>query len=226
MIADIQQWLEQRADLNPEQAYQWALLIHGSLCLLDRAKLKLREPEEWAAFLGGCRCRNVSLPTEPELTSGLGDQMQEIVDSDLGGDPWDGILPSYEKAIPGHHAHGIRKTRADFSFRRRIGRRTPMYFYVEAKSLRRLQHVNGRLLSSSGIGCFLTLTPPYGSEPAAGLVGYVLAGTRNSYQLEILTKVQGAVRISQVGRCAASDHERENGAYSPVTIVHELLDFT
>jgi hypothetical protein len=229
----LSEWLSKREDLDPELAYQWASFVVSAFELLGKAQERLLTRDAWNTFIQNCVA---SLPTEPEITSGLGDAMEEIIDVELGLSPWEGLQPQYERCIPGS-LHGNRKKRADFRFRRALLGQRIVQFYIEAKSLRRLCHVKGRLLSLSGIGCFLKTSPPYGDHPVAGMVGYVIMGQPQTYHAELLASVasdttQNAIRVDEISllpqincRAAASDHTRTN-AYSPVTLVHAFLDFT
>ena len=71
---DFNTWLLGRG-LSPQEADLWSDFIVDALDLLEDGHSLLRTPTEWASFLTGC---HGSRPSEPEITSGLGDRMERL----------------------------------------------------------------------------------------------------------------------------------------------------
>ena len=70
----LEEWLA-NCGLNPQEADLWADFIADALDLIDDGHALSRESSEWGSFLRGCK---KSVPTEPEITSGLGDRMRRL----------------------------------------------------------------------------------------------------------------------------------------------------
>lgn len=225
------EWLEKRADFSPDKAYIWASFIERCFELISEAHRILLDPNEWDEFSGGCRR---PVPTEPELTSGLGDRVDSSLDGDWTG-AYAGISCSYEQAIPGDDRHGIRKRKADFRFVERLPARPALKLYIEAKPLRTGGHLGTRYFAPCGMGCFLTLSPPYGIEKVAAMLSYVIGGRVADWKYEIDRRLptsslspvirKGDVLLAGVD-VVASDHERTNCSERLLTLLHLQLDFT
>lgn len=220
-------WLTARG-LTPQEADLWGDFIGDALDLLEEGHALLRMDEEWAAFMGGCHGPS---PTEPEITSGLGDRMKRLRDAAPLDSDRDRLQVSYEAPTPGDHAHGIRKSKADFRFDRKFEAGNAVAFVVEAKPLKTNSDMTSRYLGGEGLGCFTERTPPYSTHVAAGMVGYIKAAAPDWSTL-LATSVSGVSttqrfdHIRARSRVAfASDHCRDALTLSPVTVVHTLLDF-
>ena len=70
----LEQWLISR-DYTPQEAALWCDFISDSFDLIDDGHALLCSPNEWSSFLKGCHSDS---PTEPEITSGLGDRMKKL----------------------------------------------------------------------------------------------------------------------------------------------------
>ena len=225
--ADLSSWLVGRG-LTPQQADLWGDFIIDALDLLEDGHTLLRDPQEWPSFLGGC---HGTRPTEPELTSGLGDRMERLRNAAPLGSDRDKIQVSYEAPTPGDHNHGIRKSKADFRFVRKFEAGYAAAFVLEAKPLSAQADLTSRYLGTDGLGCFTQRAPPYSEDLAAGMVGYMRADPEVwPARLVTALQTQSPTRFDhvQVGQrtSLASDHPRTQGGLSPVTIIHTLLDFT
>lgn len=224
---DLSGWLVGRG-LTPQQADLWGDFINDSLDLLEDGHALLRAPLEWSSFLGGC---HGARPTEPELTSGLGDRMHRLRDAADIGSERDRIQVSYEAPTPGDHSHGIRKSKADFRFVRKFEAGYAAAFVLEAKPLSAKADLTSRYLGPEGLGCFTDRTPPYSEDLAAGMVGYMRSEPEDwPVRLTEALKAHAPNRYDHVrlGRRAsvASDHTRSQPGLLPVTIIHTLLDFS
>jgi hypothetical protein len=220
-------WLTGRG-LTPQEADLWGDFIGDALDLLEEAHALLRLDEEWAAFMGGC---HGSTPTEPEITSGLGDRMKRLRNAAPLESDRDRLQVSYEAPTPGDHAHGIRKSKADFRFDRKFEAGYAVAFVLEAKPLKTSGDMTSRYLGGDGLGCFTERTPPYSTDVAAGMVGYIKTA-RPDWLTLLATLIAGVSttrrfdHITTRTRVAlASDHCRTALTLSPVTVVHTLLDF-
>lgn len=223
---DFNTWLLGRG-LSPQEADLWSDFIVDALDLLEDGHSLLRTPTEWASFLTGC---HGSRPSEPEITSGLGDRMERLrIDSPLGSDR-EKLTIQYEAPTPGDHSHGIRKSKADFRFVRKFEAGYAAAFVVEAKPLSTQADLSSRYLGADGLGCFIHRAPPYSSDLIAGMVGYVrVEPTTWQSRLRTALSSRSETRLDQVemrgGLVLVSDHARTQGL-PPVTIVHTMLDFT
>lgn len=219
----VSQWLVGRG-LTWQQADLWGDFIAESLELLSDGHALLRTQSEWDSFISGCKG---SVPTEPEITSGLGDRMKRLRnDAPLDSDR-DRISVQYEAPTPGDDRHGTRKTKADFCFERKFEAGSAVSFVVEAKPLARDSDISVRYLGVEGLGCFTQRQYPYSVFPVAGLVGYIkkqsawVSGLVASVKQISLRSEFVAVRSR---KSLASDHSRAAGL-PDITIIHELLDF-
>ncbi|MBI1207486.1 MAG: hypothetical protein GC191_09400 [Azospirillum sp.] len=228
-------WLVARG-LNPQQARLWLKFIVSAYQLMLDAHSLLLTPEEWNSFLTGCPTRH---PTEPDLTSGIGDRMERLwVDAPLGSER-NKLRTSYEKPTPGDQHHGKHKTKADFCFQLKYGAGACLTIAVEAKPLRRPADISRKYLADSGLGCFVSRNPPYTRDPVGWMVGYILQSQLEVTWQETLTSSLadwpgvGTKRFGLIdrldGKCAevlASDHDRTAIAIADdITILHLLLDF-
>ena len=74
-------WLVGRG-LTPQEADLWTEFIVDAIELMDDGYDLLRCAEEWSSFAAGCHGPK---PTEPDITSGLGDRMKRLwADAPLG----------------------------------------------------------------------------------------------------------------------------------------------
>lgn len=224
----LEEWLVDRG-LTPQEADLWADFIADALDLIDDGHALLREVTEWNSFLGGCV---KSVPTEPEITSGLGDRMRHLRNKAPIDSNRDRIQVSYESPTPGDERHGNRKSKADFRFEKKFEAGFAAAFVVEAKPLRTSADIAGRYMAADGLGCFLERSPPYSCEFAAGMLAYAYAqpSTWISALAASLSSGVSATRCSHVqlarGRLAlVSDHPRTALALEPVTVLHSVLDF-
>ncbi|WCT72660.1 hypothetical protein PQ455_13590 [Sphingomonas naphthae] len=224
----LHRWLMDRG-LTVQEADLWADFINDALELLDDGHALLRTPAEWASFLGGCAG---PAPTEPELTSGLGDRMQRLRNDAPIDSSRDRIQVGYECPTPGDERHGNRKSKADFRFEKKFDAGFAAAFVVEAKPLRTPADIPNRYMAADGLGCFLERSPPYSRELAVGMLGY--AYRNPAAWMPALTRHLGsagsATRCADValsrGRMAhASDHPRAALGLNPVTVLHTVLDF-
>ena len=224
----LHKWLMDRG-LNAEEADLWGDFIADAMELLDDGYALLRTPEEWSSFLGGCAG---TAPTEPEITSGLGDRMRRLrneapIDSDR-----DRIYVGYESPTPGDERHGIRKSKADFSFEKKFDAGFAAAFVAEAKPLRRPADIPNRYLAADGLGCFLNRSPPYSKELAVGMLGYAYRNPASwipalAQQLASGTSATRSAAIQLAGGrpAFASDHLRPALGLGVVTVLHTVLDF-
>ena len=172
------------------------------------------------------------MPTEPEITSGLGDRMRRLrneapIDSDR-----DRIQVGYECPTPGDEHHGVHKSKADFRFEKKFDAGFAAAFVVEAKPLRKPADIKGRYLAAEGLGCFLERTPPYSRELAVGMVGYAYQNLE-TWLPTIVQRIGlngAATRTATValpgGKASlASDHLRPTLGLGTVTVLHTVLDF-
>lgn len=224
----LEEWLVDRG-LTPQEADLWSDFIADALDLIDDGHALLRKASEWASFLGGCV---KSIPTEPEITSGLGDRMRRLRNEAPIESSRDRIQVTYESPTPGDERHGIRKSKADFRFEKKFEAGFAAEFVVEAKPLRATADIAGRYMAADGLGCFVDRSPPYSREVAAGMLGYAYAQPTSwiSALSTCLLSGNTASRSGQVqlarGRAAlVSDHPRTTLQLEPVTLLHSVLDF-
>jgi hypothetical protein len=225
----LEEWLTQRG-LTPQEADLWGNFISDAIDLLDDGHALLRDPAEWASFLGGCAGQN---PTEPEITSGLGDRMRRLrneapIDSDR-----DRIQIGYECPTPGDERHGNRKSKADFRFEKKFEAGFAAAFVVEAKPLRTPADLQTRYIATDGLGCFLERVPPYSKELAVGMLGYAYRqpATWIPALAALMSSGTSATRSAAIqlarGKASfASDHARSTIGLDTVTVLHAVLDFT
>lgn len=228
-VVSLEEWLTRRG-LTPQEADLWGSFIADAIDLLDDGHSLLREPLEWASFLGGCVGLN---PTEPEITSGLGDRMRRLrnqspIDSDR-----DRIQVCYEAPTPGDERHGNRKSKADFRLERKFEAGFVAAFVVEAKPLRRPADVANRYMAADGLGCFLERMPPYSRELAVGMLGYAfrhpaawIPALRASMGPGTSASRCAAIRLARGKPGLVSDHLRIAIGLDQVTVLHTILDFT
>lgn len=228
-VVTLEDWLVDRG-LTPQEATLWADFIADTLDLIDDGHALLRTSSEWNSFLGGCA---KPVPTEPEITSGLGDRMRRLRNEAPIDSSRDRIQISYESPTPGDERHGIRKSKADFRFEKKFEAGFAAEFVVEAKPLRAVADIASRYMAADGLGCFLSRSPPYSREFAVGLVGYAHTHppTWISALATVLSSEKSAIRSGHIqmarGRSAlVSDHPRTTLKLKPVTVVHSVLDFT
>lgn len=221
-------WLIARG-LTPWESDLWGEFIADALDLLDDGHALLRTPAEWISFLTGCHSTS---PTEPEITSGLGDRMRRLRNDAAIDSRRDRIQISYESPTPGDESHGIRKSKADFRFERKFEAGIAVAFVVEAKPLRAPRDLTARYLGEEGMGCFVDRQPPYSRDLAAGMVGYTLGKHRNwSKTLEEHLKSKSAsdrkarVHVTATKSALVSDHLRTTLGLAPVTMIHSVLEF-
>ena len=211
------------------EADLWGEFIADALALLDDGYDLLRTQQEWMSFMTGCHS---SSPTEPEITSGLGDRMRRLRNEAAIHSNRDRLQISYESPTPGDEKHGIRKSKADFRFEKKFEAGVAVAFVLEAKPLRTSRDLTSRYLAAEGMGCFIDRHPPYSQDLAAGMVGYSFAKTGDWLDaLETqLTPATASSRKAKVhvtsGRSAlASDHARTVLGLIPVTVIHSIFDF-
>lgn len=210
------------------EADLWGEFITDAMDLLDDGHTLLRTPEEWASFLTGCHGPQ---PTEPEITSGLGDRMRRLRNEAAIDSKRDRLQISYESPTPGDERHGIRKSKADFRFEKKFEAGVAVAFVVEAKPLRTPSDVTSRYLADEGMGCFIDRQPPYSRDLAAGMVGYSLAKTRDwveTIEAHLPTTAssrKAKVYITPNRIVLVSDHPRTAVGLIPVTVIHSILDF-
>ena len=225
----LEEWLLARG-LTAQEADLWANFIVDVLDLIDDGHALLRKSSEWSLFLGGCV---KSVPTEPEITSGLGDRMHRLRNAAPIDSSRDRIQVSYESPTPGDERHGVRKSKADFRFEKKFEAGFTAEFVVEAKPLRTTADIARRYMAADGLGCFLSRSPPYSREFAAGMLGY--AYTRPSTWIPALaTSLSSGTSASRSGHvqmaggrlALISDHPRAALNLEPVTVLHSVLDFT
>ncbi|WP_209783100.1 hypothetical protein, partial [Azospirillum agricola] len=97
VTTSLEEWLIDRG-LTPQEADLWADFIADALDLIDDGHALLRKASEWNSFLGGCV---KPVPTEPEITSGLGDRMRRLRNEAPIDSNRDRIQVSYESPTPG-----------------------------------------------------------------------------------------------------------------------------
>lgn len=211
------------------EADLWGEFIAGALELLDDGHSLLRTPDEWVSFLKGCHGPQ---PTEPEITSGLGDRMRRLRNESALESKRDRLQVSYESPTPGDERHGIRKSKADFRFEKKFDAGVAVAFVVEAKPLRVPSDVTRRYMAEEGMGCFIDRQPPYSRDLAAGMVGYALGKEQDWLETldTYLTTADASSRKAKVHvtpkRVAlVSDHPRSALGLIPVTVIHSILDF-
>jgi len=221
-------WLISQS-LTPQQADLWGDFIADAFDLIDDGHALHCTPNEWSSFLSGC---NATLPTEPEITSGLGDRMIHLqagapIDSDR-----DRLQIGYEIPTGGDHSHGIRKSKADFQFRRKFEAGYAASFVIEAKPLRTPADMNKRYLGREGIGCFLERNPPYSNDTVVGMMGYAFRNHLDWLQLlkSNLSSFSKKIDLVDVllpsGRtCPVSNHDRSSIGLSNVTVCHTILNY-
>lgn len=224
----LEEWLVGRG-LTSQEAYLWADFIADALDLIDDGHALLREASEWNSFLSGCM---KSVPTEPEITSGLGDRMRRLRNQAPIDSSRDRIQVSYESPTPGDERHGIRKSKADFRFEKKFEAGFAAEFVVEAKPLRAAADIAGRYMAADGLGCFLDRSPPYSREFAAGMLGYAytqpstwLASLASSLSSETSSTRSGHVQMARGRLALVSDHARAALELEPVTMLHSIIDF-
>jgi len=228
-VISLEEWLIDRG-LTPQEADLWADFIADALDLIDDGHALLRESSEWSSFLGGCV---KPIPTEPEITSGLGDRMRRLRNEAPIDSGRDRIQISYESPTPGDERHGTRKSKADFRLEKKFEAGFAAEFVVEAKPLRTPADITSRYMALDGLGCFLERSPPYSREFAVGMLGYAYhqSSTWISALTTSLSSETSAIRSGQIqmarGRSAlVSDHPRTVLKLEPVTVQHSVLDFT
>jgi hypothetical protein len=211
------------------EADLWGEFIADALDLLDEGHALLRTSAEWASFITGCYGAS---PTEPEITSGLGDRMRRLRNEAAIDSRRDRIQISYESPTPGDERHGIRKSKADFRFEKKFEAGVAVAFVVEAKPLRSPRDLTARYLGAEGMGCFIDRQPPYSRDLAAGMVGYTLGKPRDwSKSLEGHLKPMGGahrrarVHVTPAKSALVSDHPRTALGLIPVTMIHSVLEF-
>lgn len=212
------------------EADLWAEFIADALDLIEDGHLLLRDASEWSSFILGCKKQ---IPTEPEITSGLGDRMRRLRNEAPLDTNRDRIQVNYESPTPGDERHGNRKSKADFRFERKFDAGFVAEFVVEAKPLRTSSDVKGRYLAGEGIGCFLERSPPYTREFAAGMLGYAFTQHSNwipeletSLSSDASATRSGHIEVANGRSSFVSDHSRTSLQLVPVTMVHSILDFT
>lgn len=211
------------------EADLWGEFIADALDLLDDGHALLRTPVEWTSFLGGCFSTS---PTEPEITSGLGDRMRRLRNDAAIDSRRDRIQISYESPTPGDENHGIRKSAADFRFEKKFDAGVAVAFVIEAKPLRYPGDLTSKYFGADGIGCFLARTPPYSRHLAAGMLGYTLGKPRNWSQVlenhlaaNSSSHRRAKVLVAETRSVLVSDHPRNALGLKHVTIIHSVLDF-
>lgn len=223
-------WLVGRG-LTPQEADLWGDFVIDALELVDEAYDLLCTPDEWLAFVDGCHGPK---PTEPDITSGLGDRMKRLWASAAIDSGRDRLSVAYESPTPGDDAHGIYKTKADFRVERKFEAGYCAAFVLEAKGLRIPSDVSKKYLAIDGIGCFVDRSPPYTADAIAGMLGYAYK-KYTSWEpsviaaLPIVTKTHrhDIIAVNGAGRTAiASDHSRSAiGLSLDVTVLHSVLNF-
>ncbi|WP_172746205.1 hypothetical protein [Neorhizobium sp. T7_12] len=224
----LQQWLVERG-LTYQEADLWSEFISDALLLLEDGHSLLRTPQEWRSFLGGCK---TTRPTEPEITSGLGDRMRRLRNDAEIDSNRDRIHVSYESPTPGDERHGNRKSKADFRFERKFEAGRAVAFVMEAKPLRTPGDITGRYLATDGLGCFIERQPPYSKELAAGMVAYAFTNP-STWLTALMTALSGGVAASRMApielglqrTSLASDHGRPGLGLDALTVLHAVLDF-
>lgn len=227
-VISLQQWLVGRG-LTFQEADLWSEFISDALLLLEDSHALLRTADEWDSFLGGCKSNN---PTEPEITSGLGDRMRRLRNDAEIDSNRDRIHVSYESPTPGDERHGTRKSKADFRFERKFEAGRAVAFVMEAKPLRNPGDIAGRYMAADGLGCFIERQPPYSKDLAAGMVGYAyvnptswLAAVATSLSAGVAALRTASVELGVERTSLASDHARTAIGLAPVTVLHSILDF-
>ncbi|PCH51180.1 MAG: hypothetical protein COC17_02755 [Hyphomicrobiales bacterium] len=221
----LEQWLISR-DYTPQEAALWCDFISDSFDLIDDGHALLCSPNEWSSFLKGCHSDS---PTEPEITSGLGDRMKKLqADAPMDSDR-DRLQVGYEVATMGDESHGIRKTKADFEIRRKFEAGYSAAFVIEAKPLRTPADMKTRYLGGEGIGCFLDRNPPYSRDKIVGMMGYAFKDHAKWLPLltsNIASKGLANIRLPSGRKCQVSEHERKALSLPLVTVTHTILDYT
>lgn len=215
--------------MTAEEADLWGDFIADAVALVDDGYTLLRTPSEWGSFLSGCAGDH---PTEPDLTSGLGDRIRRLwIDAPLDSSRND-LHFSYEAPTPGDQAHGKHKTKADFRIERKFDAGYCASFVLEAKGLKTPADLTGKYLGKDGIGCFLERSPPYTEDILGGMVGYAYG--KHATWLPALAKAitsgtalrQDVVAVVADRMALASDHQRTSlGNPLPITVLHTVLDF-
>ena len=225
----LEKWLIDRG-YTPQQAELWCEFISDSFDLLHDGHDLLCESVEWAAFLAGC---HTGKPTEPEITSGLGDRMKRLQSEAPMESNRDRLHVGYEVATMGDHSHGIRKTKSDFEIRRKFEAGYTASFVIEAKPLNIPSDLSNRYLGDEGIGCFLEKNPPYSRDNIVGMIGYAFKdyakwhkllrhGIKTIKPLSTLTEIS----LQNGKRCHVSEHHRRKLDLPDVTVTHTILDYT
>lgn len=228
-LTSLEAWLTDRG-LTVQEAAAWSDFVLDALELVDDAYTLLLVPTEWASFIAGCHAQ----PTEPDLTSGLGDRMKRLwVDASFDSRR-DRVFVAYEVPTPGDTKHGKHKSKADFRFERKFEAGYCAAFVVEAKSLRTKADLTNRYLGSEGIGCFTHRAPPYSTAVLAGMLGYAMSNP-STWEPDLgsalttfpETRRYRSVSVGMAGKQSlASDHPRTHaGLAADVTILHSILDF-
>lgn len=224
----LEDWFVERG-LTPMEADLWCDFIADSLELLDDGHALLRTSQEWTSFLSGCHGAN---PTEPEITSGLGDRMRQLRNAAALDSRRDRIQISYESPTPGDESHGIRKSKADIRFEKKFDAGIAVAFVLEAKPLRTPRDLTARYLAAEGIGCFIDRQPPYTRDLVGGMVGYTMGKSRDwNSSLETHLKPSAGssrwarVHITPTRATLVSDHPRTSLGLDPITMIHSVLDF-
>ncbi len=221
-------WLIDRG-YTPQQAELWCDFISDSFELIDDGHTLLCTPDEWSSFLAGCHTEE---PTEPEITSGLGDRMKRLqFDAQMGSNR-DKLQVGYEVATIGDQSHGIRKSKADFEIRKKFEAGYAASFIIEAKPLRTPADMNNRYLGVEGIGCFLERDPPYSRDIIVGMMGYAFKDYAKWFPL--LTEKIGAsgslnglsiISLPNGKKCHVSEHKRAALGLPCATVTHTILNY-
>lgn len=225
----LEEWLIGRG-YTPLEADLWCDFISESFDLIDEGQALLCTASEWGSFLQGCHS---SSPTEPEITSGLGDRMKKLQHDSLMESGRNTLQVAYEVATMGDENHGIRKTKADFEIRRKFEAGYSAAFVIEAKPLRAPADMNNRYLGDEGIGCFLTRNPPYSRHRIVGMMGYAFKD--HPKWLPLLTakvNAMGAsgnlleITLPSGRKSMVSEHERTGLGLPAATVTHTILNYT
>ncbi|SMX39386.1 hypothetical protein [Octadecabacter ascidiaceicola] len=225
----LEQWLIGQG-LTPQEADLWCDFISESFDLIDDGYALLCKPNEWNSFLNGCHTQS---PTEPEITSGLGDRMKRLQADAPMESSRDRLQVAYEVATLGDESHGIRKPKADFEIRRKFEAGYSAAYVIEAKPLRTPADMNSRYLGDEGIGCFLEREPPYSKDKVVGMMGYSFKN-HSSWEPLLTEKItaigatKGLVQITLPSgrKCKVSEHERTAIGLPMATVTHTILDYT
>lgn len=154
--------------------------------LLAHAHYSLVEPERWRAF---CGKRGATTKEKDVLDGGERNIAETAISADLSLEanrllaaPGRNTGPVIRKSdiavtqadvtAPSDTATGRRSKRPDIVFFP-AALETQLTFALEAKVIRKSNHVTNDLLGDSGFGCFVRVNDPYESNGVVGLLGYV-----------------------------------------------------